>query len=163
MLNLLTSPRAARTVRAVLNTVADAVRSVVAPAALVQAQQLADAEPTTAPDPAGLYDADDMPELAVIERAALSLDLANDNARRADRGKRAARKILDRLPSGRYGQWLVERVASNRQVADLDAIRAAYKANGLGAIPMKDAQPSLKVRRAELAPTADEILAGVTV
>lgn len=161
MFQLLMSPGRRRTMRGLLNSVTDAVRSVVAPAALVEA--LADTEPTTAPDPAGLYEADEMPELATIERAALSLDLAADNARRADRAKRAAKKILDRLPAGTYGTWIVERATSNRQTADLDQIRAIFKANGLGPVPMKANAPSLKVRRTELAPTADEILAGVAV
>lgn len=163
MLQLLTSPRTVRTVRSAFGVVADAVRSVVAPATLVE--RTATETPAPAADPADTYTADDMPELVAIERAALSLDLANDNARRADRAKRAARKILDRLPAGVYGAWIVERVASNRQVADLDAIRAIFKANGLGAIPMKDAQPSLKVRRAEIVPTIDavETLTAVTV
>ncbi|MFJ8934181.1 hypothetical protein ACIRL0_00465 [Streptomyces sp. NPDC102365] len=156
MLNLLMTPRTARTVRNLIGTVADAVRSVVAPASLVEAQPPAPAtEAATEPEPAGLYTADEMPELVTIERAALGYDLAADNARRADRAKRAARKTLDRLPAGRYGQWIVERIASNRQTADLDAIRATYKRLGLGPVPMKDAQPSLKVRRAEPAAPAD--------
>lgn len=148
-MNLLMSPRAARNIRGLLTTVSAAVRSVVAPATLVE--QTA----TEAPEPAGLFTADEMPSVTDIERAALGYDLAADNARRADRAKRAARKILDRLPAGTYGNWVVERVASNRQTADLDAIRAIFKANGLGAIPMKDAAPSLKVRRAELGAPAD--------
>lgn len=150
MLHLLTSPSARRTVRGLLNTVTDAVRSVINPAALVADQ----AEPAVveAPDPADTYSADEMPSITDIERAALSLDLATDNARRADRAKRAAKKILDRLPSGTYGQWVVERVTSNRQTADLDQIRAIFKANGLGAVPMKSNAPSLKVRRTEIVP-----------
>lgn len=150
MLNLLTSPRTVRNMRALLGTITDAVRSVVAPATLVE--QLATEAPAPAADPADTYTADGMPELVAIERAALGFDLASDNARRADRSKRAARKMLDRLPSGTYGNWIVERVASNRQTADLDKIRAILKANGLGPVPMKDAQPSLKVRRAEFIP-----------
>lgn len=150
MLNLLMSPRAARNIRGILGTVSAAVRSVVAPAALVADQ----AEPATveAPEPAGLFTADEMPELVAIERAALGYDLAADNARRADRAKRAARKVLDRLPAGTYGNWIVERVTSNRQTADLDQIRAIFKANGLGPVPMKSNAPSLKVRRAEIVP-----------
>lgn len=150
------------TARRIATTARDAVRSVVAPAALVE--QLAAEAPALAADPADTYSADDMPELVAIERAALGYDLAADNARRADRAKRAARKILDRLPAGTYGNWIVERVASNRQTADLDQIRATYKRLGLGSVPMKDAAPSLKVRRAELgAPAADDtaVLASV--
>lgn len=162
MLNLLMNPSTRRNIRGILGTVADAVRSVVAPAALV-ADQAATVEPVEAPDPADVYTEADMPELVVIERAALGYDLAADNARRADRAKRAARKILDRLPAGTYGNWVVERVASNRQTADLDKIRAIFKANGLGAIPMKDAAPSLKVRRAELGAPADDTAVLATV
>lgn len=154
MLNLLTSPRASRTVRDILGTVADAVRSVINPAALVT-DQATTVEPVEAPDPAGLFTEDEMPPVVEIERAALGYDLAADNARRADRAKRAARKILDRLPAGTYGNWVVERVASSRQTADLDAIRAIFKANGLGPVPMKANAPSLRVTRAELGAPAD--------
>jgi len=157
MLNLLMSPRTARTVRGALGLVADAVRSVVAPATLVE--HTTTEAPTPAADPADTYSADEMPDVADIERAALSLDLACDNARRADRAKRAARKVLDRLPAGTYGTWIVERATSNRQTADLDAIRATYKRLGLGPVPMKVNSPSLKVRRAEIVPTADELAA----
>lgn len=169
MLHLLTSPRTGRSVRAMIGAVADAVRSVVAPAALVadQAEAPAAVEPTTAPDPTDIYTPDEMPAVVDIERAALSLDLANDNARRAQRAQRAAKKVLDRLPAGTYGTWIVERIASSRQTADLDAIRAIFKANGLGPVPMKTNAPSLKVRRAATpAPVADvatELLAGVSV
>lgn len=137
------------TARRFATTARDAVRSVTAPAALVREQH--DVEPTTAPDPADVYGPDDMPELASIEAAAAELDRSADQARRADRGKRAARKILDRLPAGQYGVWLVERVVSGRQTADLDAIRATYKKLGLGPVPMKASAPSLKVKRTALA------------
>lgn len=153
MLNLLMNPSTRRNIRGLLGTVSAAVRSVVAPATLVE--QTATEAPAPAADPADTYTADEMPELVAIERAALSLDLAADNARRADRAKRAARKILDRLPAGTYGNWVVERVASNRQTADLDQIRAIFKANGLGPVPMKTNAPSLRVTRAELGAPAD--------
>ncbi|MFD9116209.1 hypothetical protein ACFU6M_06100 [Streptomyces bottropensis] len=151
MLNLLMTPRAVRNIRGLLGTVSAAVRSVVAPATLVEHTEA----PALAADPADTYTADEMPELVAIERAALGYDLAADNARRADRAKRAARKILDRLPAGTYGNWIVERVASSRQTADLDQIRAIFKANGLGPVPMKSNAPSLKVSRAELGAPVD--------
>lgn len=150
MIHLLTSPSTRRTIRGLAGTLADAVRSVINPAALVTDQ--AETAVVEAPEPAGLFTEDELPPVKDIARAALSFDLASDNARRADRAKRAARKILDRLPAGTYGNWVVERVAANRQTADLDKIRAIFKANGLGSIPMKDAAPSLKVRRAEIIP-----------
>jgi hypothetical protein len=97
------------------------------------------------PDPAGLYTADEMPALADIEAAAAKFLDASEQARTADRVKRASRKILDRLPAGRYGLFQVERVENAREVADLDAIRAIFAANGLGDVPMKRTAPSLKV------------------
>ncbi|MEH0642862.1 hypothetical protein QBB33_15570 [Streptomyces scabiei] len=148
------------TARRIATAARDAVRSVIAPAALV-ADQAAAVEPVEAPDPADTYTADEMPELVAIERAALGFDLAADNARRADRAKRAARKVLDRLPAGTYGNWIVERVTSNRQTADLDAIRAIFKANGLGPVPMKSNAPSLRVTRAELGAPADTVTAAL--
>ncbi|MFG2948188.1 hypothetical protein [Streptomyces adustus] len=160
MLQLLMSPRAARTVAgligAIVETAADAIRSVIAPVAAP-----AEVEPTTASDPADVYTDDEIPAVEDIEAAAVEYERAADQARRADRGKRAAKKILDRLPAGQYGTWLVERVTSNRQTADLDAIRAIFKANDLGPVPMKTNAPSLKVRRAETVPATDEALTAV--
>ncbi|MFJ8766694.1 hypothetical protein [Streptomyces clavifer] len=135
--------------------VSDAVRSVVSPASL-----MVEAPTTIAPDPAGLYEADEVPPVADIEAAAAAFDQAAQQARAGDRGKRAARKVLDRLPAGRYGSWLVSRTVSNRQTADLDAIRAIFKAHGLGPVPMKASAPSLKVERlAEAAVTVPVLVA----
>lgn len=146
MLNLLISRRRRTTApRPFLTTLADAVRSVVAPVALVL-----DQAPVTAPDPADVYTPDELPPVAEIEAAAAEYDRSADQARRADRGKRAARKVLDRLPTGLYGSWLVSRTPSSRQTADLDAIRATYKRLGLGPVPMKQSAPSLKVERVEV-------------
>lgn len=148
ILNLLTSSTTRRTLRGVLGTVSAAVRSVVAPATLVG--QTATEAPAPAADPADTYTADEMPELVAIERAALGYDLAADNARSADRAKRKHRKLLDRLPAGTYGQWIVRRVASNRQTVDLDKVRAIFEQHGLGDVPMRDTAPSLRVERAEV-------------
>src|SRR5688500_169455 len=116
------TPRTARSMRGLLGTVADAVRSIVDPAALVQAQQPAVVEvaEVAAPEPTGLYTEAEMPTVEAIERAALSYDLACDSARAADRAKRKHRKLLDKLPAGTYGGWIVRRVASNRQTVDLE-------------------------------------------
>ncbi|WP_327069286.1 hypothetical protein [Kitasatospora sp. NBC_01302] len=123
------------------------------------------AQPVEQPaeDPTDTYTADDMPELAVIEAAAAEYERAAEQARRADRGKRAARKVLDRLPAGSYGRWLVERVSNNRQTADLQEIARIFKANGLGPVPMKQSAPSLKVKQAPAvtAPVEFQVLAGV--
>ncbi|MGW6584472.1 hypothetical protein [Streptomyces globisporus] len=141
--------------------VSDAVRSVVSPASL-----MVEAPTTTAPDPAGLYEADEIPPVADIEAAAAAFDTAAQQARAGDRGKRAAKKILDRLPAGRYGNWLVSRTVSNRQTADLDKIRAIFKAHGLGPVPMKSSAPSLKVEHLAEAPvtvpTSAPVLVGAT-
>lgn len=158
MTQLLMSPRAARNLRGLLGTIADAARSIVNPAALVADQ----AEPAVveAPDPAGIYTDDEMPELDDIATAAAAYDTAADQARAADRAKRKSKKLLDRLPAGTYGQWLIRRVASNRQTVDLDAVRAIFKAHGLGDVPMRDNAPSLRVERIDTV-TATETLAEV--
>jgi len=116
-----------------------------------------------AEDPADVYSAEDMPAVEDIEAAAREFDRAADQARRADRGKRAAKKILDRLPAGVYGGWMVERIASNRQTADLQAIARIFKQHGLGPVPMKASAPSLKVKQipAVAVPTEFETLAAV--
>jgi hypothetical protein len=144
------------TARRIATTARDAVRSVVNPTALVEAKatEAPAVEVAETPEPAGLYTEAELPPVEQIEAAAKEYDKAAEMRRRADRASRAAKKLITRLPSGRYGNWIVERVVSNRQTADLDKIRAIFKANGLGSIPMKDAQPSLKVRRAEVADVA---------
>lgn len=151
MLNLLTSPSTRRTLRGLAGTLADAVRSVVAPAALV-ADQAATVEPVEAPDPAGLYEPDGIPAVETIEAAAREYERAADQARRADRGKRAAKKVLDKLPAGIYGTWRIFRTPSSRQTPDLAEITRIFKANGLGPVPMKPCAPSLKVELVEVAP-----------
>ncbi|MER6601854.1 hypothetical protein [Streptomyces parvus] len=138
--------------RRLATIVSDAVRSVVSPASLMA--EVEAPAPTAAPDPAGLYEADEIPPVADIEAAAAAFDVAAQQARAGDRGKRAAKKILDRLPAGRYGNWLVTRTVSNRQTADLDKIRAIFKAHGLGPVPMKSSAPSLKVERLAEVPAA---------
>ncbi|MEV5792647.1 hypothetical protein [Streptomyces sp. NPDC052192] len=150
MLQLLMSRRTARTVRGLIGTVADAVRSIVTPAALVEAQQLETIETETAPDPADAYAADELPDVETIETAAADFAAAADQYRAADRAKRKTRKVLDRLPAGLYGGWLVSRTPSSRQTADLDAIRATYQRLGLGDVPMKTSAPSLKVERVDV-------------
>jgi hypothetical protein len=108
------------------------------------------AEPTAQPvaDPADVFAADELPPVADIEAEAARFFRAATQTRDADRIKRASRKLLDRLPAGRYGAWQVERVDNAREVADLDAIRAIFKANELGDVPMKPCAPSLKVNPA---------------
>ncbi|MEU8943564.1 hypothetical protein AB0C97_36850 [Streptomyces goshikiensis] len=145
-----------RTAANLFRTVSDAVRSVVAPAALVRSS--APAAPVT--DPADVYTDADMPAAEDIAAAAVQYAAAADLARAGDRGKRAAKKVLGRLPAGRYGAWVVERVASARQTPDLEAIRATYKRLELGPVPMRDTAPSLRVSKApadlaDIGPAAD--------
>lgn len=162
MIQLLMTPRAVRNIRGILGTVADAVRSIVAPAALV-ADQAAAVEPVEAPEPADLYTEADMPPVEDIERAAFAFDLASDSARAADRAKRKHRRLLDKVPAGRYGQWLIRRVESSRVTPDLVAIRATYERLGLGEVPMRKVAPSLRVELvADIAADADTpVLAAV--
>lgn len=163
MLHLLMTPRTVRTVRGLLGTVADAVRSVITPVALVADQAETEAPAIVeAADPEGVLAADELPETHVIEAAAAAYDTAADQARAADRAKRKSRKLLDRLPAGTYGQWLVRRVASNRQTVDLDAVRRIFAEHGLGDVPMRDNAPSLRVERIDIV-AADEVLTAVAV
>jgi hypothetical protein len=129
--------------RRALRTAADAVRSTVTPAALVRSR----AEETV-PDPVDVFTPEEMPAPEVIEGAAADYAAAVDLTRAGDRGKRKARKVLDRLPAGRYGRWIVERVPSSRQTPDLEAIRATYKLHGLGDVPMRTCAPSLRITAA---------------
>jgi len=129
--------------RRVLGAIAAAVRSAVAPSTLFQPA----AEPVTAPDPTDVYGVDETPAVETIEAAAAEFERAVDQARRADRGKRAARKVLDRLPAGVYGQFRIFRTPSSRQTPDLAEITRIFKAHGLGPVPMKPCAPSLKVER----------------
>ncbi|WP_327402012.1 hypothetical protein OG194_18930 [Streptomyces sp. NBC_01288] len=158
MFHLLTSPRTARTVRsligALVETAADTLRSL-APA------ETPAVEGTTAPDPADVYGVDELPEVDTIETAATDYDEAADQARAADRAKRKARKLLDRLPAGRYGQWLIRRIESSRETPDLVAIRATYERLGLGDVPMRKVAPSLRVERVETESTAPAAVAAM--
>ncbi|MFC9631436.1 hypothetical protein ACFTY8_19595 [Streptomyces mirabilis] len=156
MIHLLMSPRTTRTVRGLIGTVADAVRSVIAPASLAEAPAV-----ETVPDPADVLTADELPPVETIEAAAREYERAADQARRADRGKRAAKKVLDKLPAGVYGTWRVFRTPSSRQTPDLAEITRIFKANNLGPVPMKPCAPSLKVELVDVAPMDVEALAGV--
>lgn len=102
------------------------------------------------PDTSEFFTADEMPAEADIAAAFAEFSRAADAVRAGERTKRRTRKLLDRLQSGRYAGWELERVESSRQVADLDAIKRIFRQNGLGELPMKSASPSLKVRRVEL-------------
>lgn len=82
-----------------------------------------------------------------VEAACAQYSAAADLARQADRGKRAARKTLDAVGPGAYGPWLVELVASGREVVDLPAVIRLFAEHGLGDVPMRGVAASLKVTR----------------
>ncbi|MFE9602025.1 hypothetical protein [Streptomyces hokutonensis] len=138
MLQLLMSPRTARTFRGLIGRLTGN-----------PARPLAQFDGIAA-DPAGLYEADEIPAVETIEAAAREYERAADQARRADRGKRAAKKVLDKLPAGIYGTWRVFRTPSSRQTPDLAEITRIFKANGLGPVPMKQCAPSLKVEAVDV-------------
>ncbi|MFJ9149114.1 hypothetical protein ACIRP7_13795 [Streptomyces sp. NPDC102270] len=89
-----------------------------------------------------------MPAPEAIEEAAADYAAACDRTRVGERGKRKACKILDRLPAGNYGGWIVECLPSSRQTPDLDSIRATYKRLNLGPDPMRTCAPSLRITAA---------------
>lgn len=90
-----------------------------------------------------------VPAVEDIEAAADAYHRAAELARQADRSKRAAKKVLDALPLGRYGSWLISRKPSTRQTPDLAAIVAIFEAHGLGPVPMRAVADSLTVSRCE--------------
>ena len=147
MINLL-MPRqtAARITRRLMNR---AVARVTATVAEFRASVV---QPTTQPvaDPADVYTAAELPAVEDIDAAASLYFRMADQARTADRGKRKAKKILDRLPAGRHGSWDISREPSGRETVDLDAVRKIFKQHGLGPVPMKSSAPSLKVHKAEI-------------
>lgn len=102
------------------------------------------------PDTSEFFTEADMPPAEDIVEAARLYFRAADEARTADRAKRKAKKILDRLRAGRYGDWEVYREPSGRQTVDLDEVRRIFKAHNLGPVPMRSSADSLKVRRVEL-------------
>lgn len=109
-----------------------------------------------AADPADVYTAAELPAVEDIDAAATLYFRAADQARTADRAKRAAKKVLDRLPAGRHGSWDITREPSGRETVDLEAVRKLFKQHGLGPVPMKTSAPSLKVHKADLTSVAQQ-------
>lgn len=97
---------------------------------------------------------EELPAVEDIEAAASLYFRAADQARTADRAKRKAKKLLDRLPAGRHGAWDIAREPSGRETVDLEAVRKLFKEHGLGPVPMRTSAPSLKVRKVDLTSTA---------
>ncbi|MEV7600013.1 hypothetical protein AB0O91_21795 [Kitasatospora sp. NPDC089797] len=143
-----------------LRGIARAIRSVINPASLFTTPAAAPTPASmTVPDPEGPYEPGEMPAAEAIEAAARSYHLAADQARRSDRAKRAAKKVLGRLPAGVYSGWSVERVPCDRETVDLNAVRSIFKAHGLGNVPMKQSAPSLKVTLVEVPVLAEAVAA----
>lgn len=80
-----------------------------------------------------------------VEEAALLLMDSKELARLGDRGKRRATKVLSGYKPGRYGEVKMWLEAANREYPDMDKIADIFAANGLGPVPMKPAQASIRV------------------
>lgn len=101
-----------------------------------------------------------VPSVDVIEKAARSYEAARIEGNAAERIKNKAKKVLAETPDGTYGLVTVERFASSRQTADLDAIRAIFAEHGLGDVPMKTNAASITLTFAEAnAPAHEQLLA----
>ncbi len=117
MFILLAPPARHATVRRVIGALTMAVAGVVADIRATRPAPVAPVtavEPVAAPDPVDVYAPDELPAIEIIEAVVSDFDAAAEQARTADRGKRRARKLLDRLPAGVYGAWIVDRIESNR-------------------------------------------------
>jgi hypothetical protein len=84
-----------------------------------------------------------------VETAGLMyLDYA-ELARIADRGKSRAKRRLSGYEEGRYGDVQIVFRTVNRQYPDMDAIAVIFAQHGLGPVPMKPAEPTLRVEFAD--------------
>lgn len=136
----------------ITSTVARIVRDVAEAPRVSRELRQRRATETAKPAPLAAEDVKgEVPEVADIETAARVYDKARNQTNAAARLKRSAEKVLKRTPDGQYGGVVVERFESSREVADLDAIRAVFKAHGLGEVPMKRCAPSLAISWAEQA------------
>lgn len=70
-------------------------------------------------------------------------------ARVADRGKNRAKRSLSGYDAGEYGEVRIRYERVNRVYLDEDAIRAIFAKHGLGEVPTKLAEPSLRVEFVE--------------
>lgn len=99
----------------------------------------------------GPADVDDVPTVAEVEKAAEAHEDARTTYNEGARGKRAARKVLDRAVSGIYGSWVVSWVQPNRREWDRAAIEKVFADLGRE-IPTKPAAPQLKLMTLTEAP-----------
>jgi hypothetical protein len=120
-------------------------------------QRRAAATTTTERIPAPLTEVDgEVPSVEAIEKAARMHEEAREATNSGGRLKRAADKVLKRVPDGVYGLATIQRFESSRQTADLDAIKALLELHGLGELPMKTCAPSLVITLAEESTAAGE-------
>ena len=80
-----------------------------------------------------------------VETAGLMYLEYAELGRYADRGKNRARRQLNAYPAGKYGEVQIKFERVNREYPDMDLIAEIFAANGLGPVPMKGAEPSLRV------------------
>lgn len=96
-------------------------------------------------------ESDDVPTVEEIANAAERHETGRETYNEGARIKRAARRILDRVPSGVYGAWSVTWVQSSRREWDREAIAAFYAQHG-EEIPTRPAPPQLKLTRVVVEP-----------
>lgn len=80
-----------------------------------------------------------------VETAGLMYLEYAELARYADRGKSRAKRQLKGYPAGEYGDVQIKFERVNREYPDMDRIAEIFAANGLGPVPMKAAEPTLRV------------------
>ncbi|NUV64307.1 hypothetical protein [Streptomyces sp. CAI-85] len=134
---------AARTVTTIVTVGRDTVVDTVRQARTVVEDALAEGERVVA-GPA--VDPEDAPTAEEIAEAAEAHEIARESYNEGSRGKRAARKTLDRAVTGIYNGWAVKWVQSSRREWDRDAIAAVFAELGRE-IPTRPAAPTLKLSR----------------
>jgi hypothetical protein len=80
-----------------------------------------------------------------VETAGLMYLEYAELGRYADRGKNRAKRQLNGYAPGQYGDVQIKFERVNREYPDMDLIAEIFAVHGLGPIPMKSAEPSLRV------------------
>lgn len=100
-------------------------------------------------------DSDEVPTVEEIANTAEKHEAGREEYNEGDRIKRAAPKILDRVPTGVYGSWSVSWVQSSRREWDRDAIADVFAELGRE-VPTKAASPQIKLTRVVADPVTPE-------
>ncbi|MEV0476227.1 hypothetical protein, partial [Streptomyces prunicolor] len=129
-------------------TVTEAVRQGVAVVQTVRAEVEA-GRPAAEVIVAG-PDVENPPTAAEVAQAAEAHEVARELYNDGSRGKRSARKILDRAATGEYAGWAVKWVQSSRREIDREAVAAICAGLGIE-VPTRPAAPTLKLSRIEQA------------